>query len=168
MLIPIKMRKLFYCALLFTSGFATSYLIKTKHPEIRNIVMTDTIISHDTLFIRIPQPTESYIVRHTTAKLPISDSLFTEQQFSVNDTFTPDSATVRIPIKTKVYSDSTFRAVISGYEPRLDSLTIYPETKIVRFKPKKWTLGISAGVTATTHGIAPGITVGVTYSFISF
>ena len=60
-----------------------------------------------------------------------------------------DSAKVVIPITERTYEDSTYKAVVRGYNPELVSLDIYGTTKYypvvekVKMKPK---ITISAGV----------------------
>lgn len=78
----------------------------------------------------------------------------------------------------KVYErDSVYKICVSGYEVELDSVIwwqkmltisdttfIYRDTKIQQ-KESPWGLGVTAGLTATPKGLAPGITLGVTYRF---
>lgn len=82
-----------------------------------------------------------------------------------------DSADVLVPIVSKVYADSNFRAVVSGFEARLDSLVVYPRMAAISprgSRPDKWALGVTAGACLTPRGISPGVTVGLTYTFLSF
>ena len=88
-----------------------------------------------------------------------------------------DTVLVDVPIERKVYAeDSLYRAVVSGWHPSLDSLTIYPKetivtiTNTVKIPPRKWTIGATAGpsVLATPKGqiyAGLGITAGLTYNF---
>lgn len=78
----------------------------------------------------------------------------------------------------KVYSrDSLYRVWISGYEAELDSIEyyqkvitvsdttfIYKETTLQK-KQSPWSLGVTFGLAATQHGIGPGVTLGVTYTY---
>lgn len=90
---------------------------------------------------------------------------------------TADSVTVTVPIVARTYSDSmTYRAVVSGFEPRLDTLVIYPSPRVEVVAPtavtertrRHWGIGLTAGAAVTSHGIVPGLTVGVTYTFAAF
>ena len=63
-----------------------------------------------------------------------------------------DSVQVEIPIEQKVYEDTTYRAVVSGFRPSLDSLllkipTTYITNTVTKEVPKfrKWDFGIQAG-----------------------
>lgn len=88
-----------------------------------------------------------------------------------------DTVLVDVPIERRVYAeDSVYRAVLSGWRPRLDSLTIYPTTTTVTItntilpKSAKWLFGITAGpsVLATPSGSVHaglGASVGLTYRF---
>lgn len=92
-----------------------------------------------------------------------------------------DTAYIEIPRWEKVYTGEEYRAVVSGYDPRLDSLTIYPktitqtitetrtQTEYVKLKPA-WSIGIQAGYgfsTETMRG-CPYFGAGITYNLASF
>ena len=92
-------------------------------------------------------------------------------------------AEVRVETKIKtlhrrqvVYSDSSYRAVVSGYvDPRLDSMTVYPRTVyqtvtndiyhpvVVKPKRKRWGLGLQVG-----YGYPGGFYVGGGVSYNLF
>lgn len=81
-----------------------------------------------------------------------------------------DTVRVLIPIERKVYEDSLYRAVVSGYKPSLDSMIVYPRTRVVEVtkveKPRKVSIGATVGpqvgVYRTMHGWQAGLGVGVT------
>lgn len=85
-----------------------------------------------------------------------------------------DTVYVSVPREYKVYQDSLYRAVVSGYMPSLDSLMIHQktitQTITLRPKPQRWSVGIQAGYGASFHNrtvlLAPYVGVGVSYSFI--
>ena len=81
-----------------------------------------------------------------------------------------DSVAVAIPITQKVYEDSTYRAYVSGYRPRLDSLFLFPRTQIitVREKPRRWNIGVGAGYGLTPRGFQPFVGVTVSYTLWAF
>ena len=88
-----------------------------------------------------------------------------------------DSVLVEVPIETKVYAeDSLYRAVVSGWHPSLDSLTIYPTTTTItihekeKIAPPRWSFGAAVGpsILATPSGsihAGLGATIGLTYRF---
>lgn len=126
---------------------------------------SDTIYIHDTIRIVEPNPTEEDVVRHDTASFPMVEELERNAENSLgkvslneenslgkveqpND-ISNDSAKVVIPIIERTYEDSTYKAVVRGYNPELVSLDIYNTTKHypvvekVKIKPK---VVISAGL----------------------
>lgn len=78
-----------------------------------------------------------------------------------------DSVDVELPIEQKVYGDSTYKAWVSGFDARLDSIKIYQPTKYITIttkqKPSRWNVGIQGGVGITPKGVQPYIGVGVSY-----
>lgn len=127
---------------------------------------SDTIYIHDTIRIVEPTPTDEDVVRHDTASfpmvgqselkgelkgelknIPISNEL--DSIGGLSNGLSNDSAKVVIPITERTYEDSTYKAVVRGYNPELVSLDIYNSTKYypvvekVKVKPK---IVVSAGV----------------------
>ena len=108
---------------------------KTEKEPIK-ITDTITIIRTDTIEIIKPQPVIKYrnkIVRDTL--------------YSIDSVLVP----VDIPLETKVYEDTTYRAVISGYKTELDSIYIYNKNQIhtinkIIYKTKKWSINPAIGV----------------------
>ena len=84
----------------------------------------DTVIIKDTVKVEIPIPKEVEVIRYDTITLPSTK----------DSTLFP----VVLPLEKQVYEDSTFRAVISGYKPHLESLTLFPtKTTITERKSLK-------------------------------
>ena len=87
-----------------------------------------------------------------------------------------DTIAVPVPIERRVYADSNYRAVVSGWHPSLDSISVYPETRIItRWRERvekersRWGLGIQAGAGLSANGVAvPYIGVGVQYNLFSW
>lgn len=83
-----------------------------------------------------------------------------------------DSVKITLPIVQKVYSDSEYTAYVSGYEPRLDSIFVYPRrdvvTTTIKKPPKRWHIGPTVGYGFTPQGFQPYIGISLTYSVISF
>ena len=87
-----------------------------------------------------------------------------------------DTIAVPVPIERRVYADSNYRAVVSGWHPSLDSISVYPATKIVtrwlervEKERSRWGLGIQAGAGLSANGVAvPYIGVGVQYNLFSW
>lgn len=93
--------------------------------------------------------------------------------------FTGDSVQVnghQVARERKVYQDSTYTAVVSGIDPGLDMIAVYPRTvtktvtndvfhtrtQYIRQK-RRWSLGITAGYGFSKDGLSPAVVVGVSY-----
>lgn len=101
------------------------------HTEL--VVQTDTLVVRDTHIIEKPVLVERI---H-------KDSLLV----AVHDTTRiHDTLYLALPRETKVYSDTDYYAEVSGYEPTLDYLEVYPKTttitQSVTSTPKLNSLGI--------------------------
>ena len=138
----------------------------------------------DTIPFYNPVPNDSDVIRHVTAKLPKAESKSPNdvKKSPQDDEILPethkigeilcDSAEVEIPITQKIYEQKSFTAYISGYDPKLDSLIIYPKTEVVTVTkckpPKRWSIGVQAGYGMSRNGMQPYIGIGVSYNLFSF
>ena len=130
----------------------------------------NTEIVTDTIFkvIKVDRPIvrESTIVRYEVVQLPI----VANGTICVSDTI-KDSVFVQVPIEQKVYSDSNYTAWVSGYHPRLDSISITHQEvsfhKLVNNSKgsKRLYLGIQVGYGITPRGMQPYLGIGVSYKF---
>lgn len=82
---------------------------------------------------------------------------------------------VYLPREYMVYKDTNYRAVVSGVQPRLDSIEVYRTTitntitKYVEVKKKtKWGIGVQAGYGYNGKKFSPYAGVGVQYNLISW
>ncbi|WP_367617462.1 DUF6808 domain-containing protein, partial [uncultured Duncaniella sp.] len=141
------MRKLSVTVISLLTGITIGYICGTNYCiRHKKLVPTDTGISvrietitrRDTLRINIPSPTQSTEKEIRYVSIPLS---------RINKEAS-DSDTLRIERSTRIYADSSFRAVVSGANPRLDSLTIYPVTSMLRTtitpRSSRWGVGITA------------------------
>jgi len=112
-------------SLFFIIIFWGAFYYRYKYYQVVDApLLKDTVTITDTFKIEIPIPKEIKVVKTDTVYLP-----------SVNK---EDSIKALLPIEQRIYGDSTFRAVISGYKPKLESLTIYPiKTTITERKSLK-------------------------------
>ena len=145
--------------------FGVHKCTESHNPDTTPIVVRDTTIVHDT--IRMDNPIPTYIRTTDTIrlKIPVTEVL-------------RDTVYVSLPRETKVYEDSTYKAQISGYEPRLDYMEVYPKTITItetvteRTKRRPWGIGVNVGYGATLHDrqvmLSPYIGVGVSYNFLTF
>ena len=146
-------------------------------------VRRDTIVAHDTIVEVEPVPVSIVATEIRNRKLPVAyplrkDNLYSycslDSLHSVTNT-DRDSVEVEIPITQVEYADSNYRAWVSGFEPRLDSIHLYRHKEIVtiektvtKYKNKHWHLGPTIGYGYTPKGFEPFIGVSLTYSLISF
>lgn len=126
------------------------------------IVKTEIETRIDTVKIEKPVFIDRYI--RDSIKMVIKDTI------RVHDT-----TYMYLPREYKVYKDSSFRAVVSGYEPSLDSIQVYSPTRIVTIETmrpsksgRRWGIGIHAGFGATRYGLSPTIGAGISYTLFEF
>lgn len=150
----------FVVAIVFVCGYESG---RRRHFEGANEgVKTKVVqvIKHDTITI-IPQVERIY--RRDTIMIPIRDTI------KVSDT-----VYASVDREYKVYSDSLYRAIVSGYQPRLDSLELYQKTikeYLYIDGNKRWHIGLQAGFGVSVNRnpqYIPYIGLGVTYSLFSF
>lgn len=106
-------------------GFVVGYCTRPQ---------TDTIVKTEyrTDTIRINAPAE---VRVDT----FMREVFVPIKQKADTVFHTDSILVYLPFERKVYEDSTYRAVISGYQPVLEGIDVYrKETIIHKEKSAPW------------------------------
>ncbi len=119
--------------------------------EIRIETKIKTIIKVDTLLISSPMAPLFFIQLKDT--IQIGDTIVNREQ--------------------ACYEDSLYRAWVSGYRPRLDSIEVYPRTVFrtvtndiyhtIVPKKKRWGLGVQAG-----YGYPGGIYIGIGCSYNLF
>ncbi len=133
----------------------------------------DTLVYVDTVRYYMPVARDSVVVRYATARLPrVSPPLPRTDSLIRGDSLiasVADSVDVELPITQVHYADSAYRAWVSGFMPRLDSIEVYPRreviTAVVKEPPKRWHIGVQAGIGIAPPGVQPYIGIGVTYSF---
>ena len=120
--------------------------------EIRTETKVKTVVKVDTLLISPPMA--PLLVFQLTDTIRIGDTVVRREQ--------------------AYYEDSLYRAWVSGYRPRLDSIEIYPKTvthtitndiyHTIKIKDKRrWGLGLQAG-----YGYPGGFYVGAGVSYNLF
>ena len=122
-----------------------------KKQEIIHDIEIDTVI--DTIIQPVPQ----YIVDVGEVEIP-----FPMDAIVKKDTI-KDTVYINIPIQRKTYQTDDYRAVISGYRPNLDTMTIYHKREIIYEKSRRWGLGITAGYGLSKDGFSPCLSMGVFY-----
>lgn len=132
-----------------------------------------------------PQCRDSVVLRYQYVKVPITpppeespangDSLSAEEYVADEVSavqLTEDSVAISIPISQKVYETDDYRAYISGYNARMDSIFVTSKSTIVRIrdpaKTKRFSVGLQAGYGMTPKGFQPYIGLGVSVNLFSF
>lgn len=136
-----------------------------EEKEAQTITHIDTtrVVVYDTVTYRKPIAVDSVVLRYKTIRVEVKEDNFPTKV---------DSVSVEIPITQKHYADSTYSAWVSGYEPCLDSIKVYPRTEVVTItkqlqdKPKRWGIGLQGGVGYGKGGFTPYIGIGVQYNII--
>lgn len=133
-----------------------------EHSSIESKKVCDTtkVTIVDSVKKSFPVPIDSFVVRFITKSLPIARDSATKQ-------LEGDSVNVQIPISQKVYEDTLYKAYVSGYEPKLDSITIKQKTTYIihtiRDKESRFRIGLQAGYGLTPKGMMPYFGVGLSY-----
>ncbi len=70
---------------------------------------------------------------------------------------------MEIPRTQVEYRDSSYHAWVSGYKPRLDSISLFNKTierTIIQTKQNNSGWGVMGGMSITPQGLQPSITIG--------
>lgn len=115
----------------------------------------------DTVRVETPRP----IVRRVTDTIVVSLP-------AVADTI--EAVEVAMPVEQAVYAGENYRAYVSGYLPRLDSLQFISK-EVIRtvavpgsVQTKRFSVGIQAGYGYTPRGFQPYIGIGVSIGIVRF
>lgn len=117
------------------------------------IVQVDTIIEIDTIIVREPVVKKEIKVRVDTVYLASVDTLVKV-----------DSVQVAIPITQKHYKDPVYDIWVSGYKPKLDSVSLYCERSAIYhtttvYRPPKIVLSVGPYVGYGNKGWNYGVAV---------
>lgn len=107
-------------ALLLIIGIVAGWLCREYHfrGEVK-MMQNDTVFLVDTHIIEKPVLVER--TNKETLLVEVHDTT------RINDTLY-----IGLPMESKTYKGEDYLAVVSGYEPSLDRIEVYPKTKIVR------------------------------------
>lgn len=126
----------------------------------------DTLIVRDTVTVEYPVPILT----------TITDTLLVAYPDIV---IIHDTTFVQLPKERKEYSGKDYRAIVSGYQPSLDLIQVFPETKVVTRtisvpsrKRSHFALSLQAGygITIQDNRITPlpYIGAGLSYSLVEW
>lgn len=127
----------------------------------KEIVRADTVYRSDT--VRCPVVRDSVVTRYVTRRLAVMrvDTLRRCDTVKAVDTIE-----VSLPFVQKVYKDTNYTAWVSGYEPRLDSISVRHRTIIERRTVTargRWGVGLGVGLGVGSGGLGVGVGFGVFY-----
>lgn len=137
--------------------------LEEKVLELRNAPADTVLVTRiDTILREKPTPVYKYISRTEFVEIPgNSVRIDTVKEL------------VFLPREVMVYKDSTYRAVVSGVQPRLDSIEIYRPTitqtvtKTVSVPDRRrWGVGVQVGAGWNGKEVQPYLGVGVQYSIV--
>ena len=135
-------------ALCIICFFCGRYSIKKQIEVVKDI---------DTLNNPVPDPSFVFDIEEIEIPYPV----FVYQK---GDTVkVVDTVYVSLPIQRKVYETDLYRAVVSGFIPSLDSMTIYHKREIIYQKDRRWGIGVIGGYGIGKQGLSPYIGVGLYY-----
>ena len=126
------------------------------------ITQVDTLVIRDTIRINEPVIVERRVVDTMTIEVP--DFLVVH-----------DTAYVNLPREEVEYRDTSYRAIISGFLPRLEEIEIYRQDRVVTIETTRtikershWGLGVQAGAGISTQGLVPYVGIGVSYNILTW
>lgn len=156
--------KLVILALVFAftaGGMVIAYHCYETRPDRRETRDSVVLVRR---YVDVPVPRDSVVVRYITEKLPVKK----DTAVRVDSVIVHDSVYVEIPITQKIYSDSLYKAYVSGYRARLDSIAINDRVHIItrREKMSRWSIGVGSGYGITPKGFLPYIGVSVNYRIL--
>ena len=144
------------------------------------ILIVLLVIACVTAWFRLHEPPAEVRVETKIKTIVKVDTMLISAPMAVFWRFVPDDTTrigdTLLHRKQVVYSDSLYRAVVSGYvDPRLDSMVVYPKTVYqtvtndiyhpvaIKSKKKRWGFGLQAG-----YGYPGGLFVGIGVTYNIF
>lgn len=124
----------------FCVGVGVGYVGLGRGDE---VVAADTVYRRDT--VRWPIARDSVVTRYITRRLAVMRVDTVRQCDTLRAV---DTVEVSLPIVQKVYRDTNYTAWVSGYEARLDSISVRHRTIIERRTVRersRWGVGIQVG-----------------------
>lgn len=126
----------------------------------------DTLIVRDTVTVECPVPVFTTIIDTILVAYP-------------DIVLIHDTTFVQLPKERKEYSGKDYRAVMSGFQPSLDLIQVFPETKTITqtisVAPQKrshWSIALKAGYGLTLQNSHitpfPYIGAGISYSLVEW
>lgn len=139
---------------------------RTAVASTSSATVADTLIVRDTVTVKCPVPVFTTIIDTILVAYP-------------DIVIIHDTTFVQLPKERKEYSGKDYRAVVSGFQPSLDLIQVFPETKVVTQtisvpsrKRSHWALSLQAGYGLTLQNShitpLPYIGAGISYSLVEW
>ena len=125
----------------FLFGALSSYFAVKGHFQAKLATLApeaiQVVVKRDTLRLN-PILKEIHKVTHDTIKIVMNDTIVRRD-------------TIYLEREQRIYEDEEYKAFVSGFQPRLDSIYVYPktiyETKVsTRKEWRRFTYGVQVGV----------------------
>jgi hypothetical protein len=142
----------------FLAVLMASFYFGYQYKGDNEIIRTDTLTITRIDTIRITEV--KYIKEHIidTINVPIISNSIHTDTIRINDTLF-----IQLPITQKLYADERYKAWVSGYRAKLDSIEVYQKTitnTIDNYiKPKRWTITAGVGYGISRNGLEPFVGV---------
>lgn len=149
----------------FLFGALASYFAVKGHFQAKLATLTpeaiQVVVKRDTLRLK-PILREIHKVTHDTIKIVMNDTIVRRD-------------TIYLEREQRVYEDKEYKAFVSGFQPRLDSIYVYPktiyETKVsTRKEWRRFTYGVQVGMGVvmpfnSSSSFGGYVGVGIGYNF---
>lgn len=159
-----NIRKILIAAGCIILSWLVGYIIGRNHfPDVTETVRTDSVVVRDTIRQYIPR--ETAVVTDKKVLVEIRDTI------RIHDTLY-----VSVPFEKRFYREEDYYAEVSGYNPRLDYIEVYPKTvtvsrtQTVVSKPSPWHLSLGVGLDYSSMGsqcLSPNVGAEIGYKRIS-
>ena len=130
----------------FLFGALASYFAVKGHLQDKLEDLTPEVIhviKRDTLRLNTPVLREIHKVTHDTIKIVLNDTIVRRD-------------TIYLEREQRVYEDEEYKAFVSGFQPRLDSIYVYPKTIYeTRFATQNEWRRITFGLQVGVGGVIP-------------
>ena len=136
--------------------------------SVKTVMVTDTLTVRDTITKVKPVP-QTRVVR---------DSIYVAVRDTVTVRDTCYTCYMALPLEVKTYQDERYYAEVSGYQPALDRIDIFEQTKIITndktttvTRKTRWGIGIQVGAGVTIDKQPewrPYVGVGLSYNLVNW
>ena len=136
-----KAKQIFLIILIPLLAGVVGYLVGNRHfREVTKMVQRDTLIVYDTIIFEKPAEIR-YVRTKEVIKVPIHDTM------RIHDT-----TFLLLQKEVREYRDSMYYAKVSGYDPSLDYIEVYPKTVVISKtetttqNPSPWRYEVTVGL----------------------